>query len=87
MTKQFHFNDTKVLVTGPNSTGFYKVELEDKYGGNVVVYERTLFDSLEYAKNWYKQTEKRKKLHDLETNAIKAMIEEDRKRGTMLSLD
>ena len=65
----------------------YKVELQDKYGSYRVVYERSTRDALKYAVEFHKNADERKRKHDLETNAIGEMIETDRKRGTMLSLD
>ena len=81
MTKQFHFHDTKVLITKDKRDDFYKVELVDKHGGNVKVYERTLSGALEYAKNWHEQTEKRAKQNESWGKCIEKFIEEDRKAG------
>ena len=81
MTKQFHFHDTKVLITRPSGDNFYKVELRDKYGGNVIVYERTLFDALEYAKHWHSKAYERHVQNESWGKCIEKFIEEDRKAG------
>ena len=88
MTKKFKIHGTTMVISkqDKNQT-FYKVELKDSNGITTVIYERSFNDAVLYATEWEKMTETRKKLHDLETDAIEAMIEEDRKRGTILSLD
>ena len=65
----------------------FKVELKDKYNSYRVVYERNTRDALKYAVEFHKNADERKRKHDLATDAIGEMIETDRKRGTMLSLD
>ena len=88
MRKKFKIHGTTMTISKHNkSDAFYRVELKDTNGITNVVYERTFNLAVLYATEWEKMTETRKKLHDLETDAIEAMIEEDRKRGTMLSLD
>ena len=69
------------------NTNLFKVELKDKYNSYRVVYERNTRDALKYAVEFHKNADERKRKHDLSTNAIGEMIETDRKRGTMLSLD
>ena len=76
----------KTNITQINES-LFKVELKDKYGSYNVVYERNTRDALKYAVEFHKNADERKRKHDLETNAIEEMIEIDRKRGTMLSLD
>ena len=85
--KQFFYNDVQVNLTKSNGDAYYRVELRDKYGYMTVVYEKTFNSVVEYTRKYYENTEKRKIKHDLETNAIEAMIKEDEARGTKLSLD
>ena len=68
-------------------TNLFKVELKDKYNSYRVVYERRTRDALKYAVEFHKNADERKRKNDLATDAIGEMIEIDRKRGTMLSLD
>ena len=68
-------------------TNLFKVELKDKYNSSRVVYERSTRDALKYAVEFHKNADERKRKNDLATDAIGEMIEIDRKRGTMLSLD
>ena len=68
-------------------TNLFKVELKDKYNSYRVVYERNTRDALKYAVEFHKNADERKRKNDLATDAIGEMIEIDRKRGTMLSLD
>ena len=76
----------KTNITQINEN-LFKVELKDKHNSYRVVYERSTRDALKYAVNFHKNADERKRKHDLSTNAIEEMIEIDRKRGTMLSLD
>ena len=76
----------KTNITQINEN-LFKVELKDKYNSYRVVYERNTRDALKYAVEFHKNADERKRKHDLATDAIGEMIEIDRKRGTMLSLD
>ena len=88
MTKKFSINGTKMVVSKNNIKDvYYRVELEDANGFKTVVYEKSFNDAVLFANKWEAQTAKRKKHHDLETKAMEEIIERDRQRGTMLSLD
>ena len=88
MTKKFSIHGTKMVVSKYNiKDAYYRVELEDANGFKTVVYEKSFNDAVLYANEWEKMTDKRKKLHDLETKAMEEIIERDRRNGTMLSLD
>ena len=64
-----------------SDTGFFKVELEDHYGNCTTVYERTVEEAMNYAKNWCKQTEDRQKAKESMNKAIAECIKLDRKAG------
>ena len=88
MTKKFSIHGTTMIVPKQNiNDAFYRVDLCDSNGIKTVVYERTFEDAVLYGKEWTKMTATRKKLHDLEMKAMEEIIEKDRQRGTMLSLD
>ena len=88
MTKKFSINGTKMVVSKQDIKDvYYRVELEDANGFKTVVYEKSFNDAVLYANEWEAQTDKRKKLHDLETKAMEEIIERDKANGTMLSLD
>ena len=87
MTKEIKYNSLIMKLTKSKSDTYYRVELQDKYGMQVIVYEKTFQSVCQYADKWEKATEKRKIKHELETKAIEEMIAIDRARGTMLSLD
>ena len=88
MTKKFSINGTKMTVSKQDIKDvYYRVELEDANGFTEVVYEKSFNDAVLYANKWEAQTDKRKKLHDLETKAMEEIIERDKANGTMLSLD
>ena len=88
MTKKFSIHGTTMTVSKQNAKdAYYRVELEDANGFTEVVYEKSFNDAVLYANKWEKMTDKRKKLHDLETKAMEEIIERDKANGTMLSLD
>ena len=88
MTKKFSINGTKMVVSKQDIKDvYYRVELEDANGFTEVVYEKSFNAAVLYANKWEAQTDKRKKLHDLETKAMEEIIERDKANGTMLSLD
>ena len=88
MTKKFAIHGTKMVVSKQNIKDvYYRVELEDANGFKTVVYEKSFNDAVLYATEWEKQTNERKIKHDLEMKAMEEIIEKDRQRGTMLSLD
>ena len=88
MTKKFSINGTTMIVSKQNiNDAFYRVDLEDANGFKSAVYEKSFNDAVLYGKEWTEMTDKRKKLHDLEMKAMEEIIEKDRQRGTMLSLD
>ena len=49
--------------------------------------QKSFNDIVEYAREYYEDTENRKKLHDIETKCIGEMIKIDEERGTRLCLD
>ena len=59
----------------------YKVELEDHYGNYTCVYERSVEEAINYAKNWCKQAEDRQKEKEIMSKAIAECIELDRIAG------
>ncbi len=85
--KQFFYHDVQINITKNNSDKFYRVELKDRYNDITVVYEKSFNDIVEYAREYYEDTENRKKLHDIETKCIGEMIKIDEERGTRLCLD
>ena len=88
MTKKFSIHGTTMVVSKQDIKDvYYRVELEDANGFKTVVYEKSFNDAVAYANEWEAETAKRKKQHDLETKAMEEIIERDRRRGTMLSLD
>ena len=88
MTKKFKINGTTMMVSKQNIKDvYYRVELTDANGFTEVIYEKSFNDAVLYGKEWTEMTDKRKKLHDLEMKAMEEIIEKDRQRGTMLSLD
>jgi len=62
-------------------SGYYKVDLEDHYGNYTQVYEKTVEEALNYARNWCKQADERKKQKDIQAKAIAEMIALDKKAG------
>ena len=62
-------------------SGYYKVDLEDHYGNYTQVYEKTVEEALNYAKNWCKQADERKKAKEIHNNAVLEMIALDRAAG------
>ena len=65
----------------------YKVELEDYNGNYTGVYERTIEEAINYAKNWCKQAEDRQKEKEIMNKAIAQCIEIDEKNGKEPLLD
>ena len=59
----------------------YKIDLEDHYGNYNQVYERTVEEALNYARNWCKQAEERKVSKDIHAKAVKEMIKLDKQAG------
>jgi len=64
-------------------SGFFKVDLEDHYGNYTQVYEKTVEEALNYARNWCKQAEEREKNRQIQAKAIKEMNELDKKAGIL----
>ena len=64
-------------------SGFFKVDLEDHYGNYTQVYEKTVEEALNYAKNWCEQAEEREKNRQIHAKAIKEMNELDKKAGIL----
>ena len=64
-------------------SGFFKVDLEDHYGNYTQVYEKTVEEALNYAKNWCEQAEEREKNRQIQAKAIKEMNELDKKAGIL----
>ena len=68
MTKKFSIHGTTMTVSKQNvKDAYYRVELTDANAFQTVVYEKSFNDAVLYANKWEAQTDKRKKLHDLET--------------------
>ena len=64
-------------------SGFFKVDLEDHYGNYTQVYEKTVEEALNYARNWCKQAEEREKNRQIQAKSIKEMNELDKKAGIL----
>ena len=64
-------------------SGFFKVDLEDHYGNYTQVYEKTVEEALNYARNWCKRAEEREKNRQIQAKAIKEMNELDKKAGIL----
>ena len=64
-------------------SGFFKVDLEDHYGNYTQVYEKTVEEALNYARNWCKQAEEREKNRQIHAKAIKEMNKLDKKAGIL----
>ena len=64
-------------------SGFFKVDLEDHYGNYTQVYEKTVEEALNYAKNWCEQAEEREKNRQIHAKAIKEMNKLDKKAGIL----
>jgi len=70
----------KMLITKLDS-GWYKVEVTDKYGDWTSVCEETIDDCRGFAKEWLNNTERRKASSDSWAECVKQMIKDDREAG------
>ena len=70
----------KMLIT-KHDDGLYSVEVTDKYGSWVRVFEESIDDCRKYAQSHYDSADKRKSLDDSWGECVKEMIKEDRKAG------
>ena len=70
----------KMLITKLDS-GWYKVEVTDKYGDWTSVCEETIDDCRAFAREWVNNTERRKASGDSWAECVKEMIKNDRKAG------
>ena len=64
-------------------SGFFKVDLEDHHGNYTQIYEKTVEEALNYARNWCKQADERQKSKEIMSKAIKEMNELDKKAGIL----
>jgi len=85
--EKYNFHDVTMTLTKKDGDEFFKVELQDKNDYYTVVYERTFYDACEYAKQWQKDTDKRKQQIESHSRAVKAMIDLDIKNGITPNLD
>jgi hypothetical protein len=67
-------------ILTPDSYG-YKVEAWDDYGKYVCVYEKTREQASDFVIKWWEMSEENKKSDELMSNAIKNMIELEKKSG------
>jgi len=56
----------------------FQVDLEDNHGDHTTVYEKTIDEAMNYAKNWCKDANDRKKRKQITNEAIQEMIALDR---------
>jgi len=63
----------------------YKIDLEDHHGNHNQVYERTVEEALNYARNWCKQAEERQHSNEVHNKAIMDMIALDKIAGITTS--
>ena len=77
---------TKLKINITQSSGFFKVDLEDHYGSTTVVYEPTLKQAMQYALYWCEMTEQRHETKQLHAKAVMEMMELDRKAGITTSM-
>ena len=73
-------NEEKIIIKALDS-GWYKLELTDKYGAYVGVCEQTLEDCIKYAKSYFEGAEKRKAKNDSWGKCVQQLVEADRKAG------
>ena len=64
-------------------SGYYKVDLEDHYGNYTQIYEKTVEEAMNYAKNWCKQADEREEANKIHSKAIQAMQKLDKKAGIL----
>jgi len=64
-------------------SGYYKVDLEDHYGNYTQVYEKTVEEAMNYAKNWCKQADEREEANKIHGKAVQAMQKLDKKAGIL----
>lgn len=60
---------------------FYKVSLTDHHGARTVVYEPSVDRAFDYAINWCREADQRKKERDTHAKAVMEMIKLDRQAG------
>ena len=67
-------------------SGNYKVDLKDHHGNYNQVYEPSVAKALDYAKQWCKEADERKKAKEIHNNAVLEMIALDRAAGITTSM-
>ena len=73
---------SKYYITIEESdNSFFKVELEDHYGGRTTIYEKTIDEAVTYARNWCKQADDRYKADQIHAKAVMEMIALDYAAG------
>jgi len=74
---------TQVKITITQSSGFFKVDLEDHYGNYTQVYEPTLKQAMQYALYWCEMTEQRHETKQLHAKAVMEMNKLDKEAGIL----
>jgi len=69
--------------TRPSFGVSWKVELEDHHGNYTCVYEPSVEEALNYAKNWCKQADEREKERQIHAKAVMEMNKLDKKAGIL----
>tara|TARA_R100000988_G_scaffold96453_1_gene63298 strand:+ start:225 stop:476 length:252 start_codon:yes stop_codon:yes gene_type:complete len=59
----------------------FKVEVWDRYGKYVCVYEKTVGDASKFIVDWWEKADENKKADDAMHKAIQAMIKLDKEAG------
>jgi hypothetical protein len=62
-------------------SGWYKLELTDKYGTYVGVCEQSVEDCMKYAENYFAGADERKRKNDSWGKCVQQLVEADRKAG------
>ena len=73
-------NKEKITIKALDS-GWYKLELTDKYGSYLGVCEPTIEDCMKYAQNYFDGAEERKRKNDSWGKCVQQLVEADRKAG------
>ena len=78
----------KIIITkADRAYELWKVEITDKNGYSVVVYEPTIADAFKYTQMWLDSTEYRQLSHEIQNKAIESFLENERKAGRTSGLD
>ena len=70
-----------ITIEKSGDSSFFKVELEDHYGNYNSVYEKTIDEAINYAKNWCEQADDRHEAKLIHAKAIAQCIQLDKKAG------